>query len=193
MNPIGKLLYLILPIMLAGECNMIFVKIPLLVFLKKPMDGGKVLSDGRRLFGDNKTWKGFLGMILLGAFWLFLFATLSTHFRWARKVSLIPLHELDHAWFWGGVWGLGYVLFELPNSYVKRRLRIDPGTNAPGMKGKIFIFIDQSDSVLGCILFMLFFYVPSLIDGIMLFVLGTVVHIVVNMLLYLVRLKRQMF
>lgn len=33
----------------------------------KPMDGGKICKDGRRLFGPGKTWRGFiLGPLLIG-------------------------------------------------------------------------------------------------------------------------------
>jgi len=33
----------------------------------RPIDGGRVLADGRRLFGDGKTWRGLFGGIATGA------------------------------------------------------------------------------------------------------------------------------
>ena len=56
----------LMPVIFAGIFNMIFCKLPILGFLKKPMDAGKNFTDGRRIFGDNKTWKGFAGYLILG-------------------------------------------------------------------------------------------------------------------------------
>ena len=67
MSSLPQLLFLIAILVCAGAANMAFVKAPLLVGLSRPMDGGVVLRDGKRLFGDNKTWKGFFGMIALTA------------------------------------------------------------------------------------------------------------------------------
>ena len=53
-------------VIIAGVLNMIFVKLPIFSGLSKTIDRGRCLSDGKRLFGDNKTWKGFLGMVALG-------------------------------------------------------------------------------------------------------------------------------
>ena len=56
----------LMPVIFAGIFNMVFCKLPILGFLKKPMDAGKNFKDGRRIFGDNKTWKGFAGYLFLG-------------------------------------------------------------------------------------------------------------------------------
>ena len=48
------------PVILAGIFNMIFCKLKILKSMQVPMDGGRVMRDGNRIFGDNKTWKGFL-------------------------------------------------------------------------------------------------------------------------------------
>ena len=54
---------LLVPI-IAGIINSVFCKSNLLLSLKVPIDGGKKLKDGKRIFGDNKTIKGFLGYIV---------------------------------------------------------------------------------------------------------------------------------
>lgn len=189
-----KLFYLILPIILGGVFNMILVKLPLLESLKTPMDRGLVLKDGKRLFGDNKTWKGFAGMIIVTSIWMGIFGILYEHFSWARELSIIPYGEFEiplNEWFYGAFWGLGYVLFELPNSYIKRRFEIAPGEQAKGLWGFFFGFLDQSDSVIGCLIFMLVFFVPTPLEALVLFILGTGFHYFVNLLLYLVGLKSQ--
>ncbi|MFW6415317.1 MAG: CDP-archaeol synthase [Thermodesulfobacteriota bacterium] len=189
-----KLFYLILPIILGGISNMILMKLPVLESLKIPMDRGKVLGDGKRLFGDNKTWKGFVGMIIVTSIWMGIFGFLFEHFSWAREVSILPYGEFEFPldeWFYGAFWGLGYVLFELPNSYIKRRLEIAPGEQARGPWGFFFGFLDQSDSVIGCLIFMLLFFVPTPLEALVIFLLGTGSHYFVNLLLYLVGLKSQ--
>ena len=62
-----KMYITIIPVILAGIMNMLFVKTRLYSQINRPMDGGKTLRDGKRLFGDNKTWAGFFGMVLSSA------------------------------------------------------------------------------------------------------------------------------
>ena len=56
----------LMSVIFAGVANMAFCKYPTYQRLNIPMDAGRILSDGKRLFGQNKTWKGFIGMILFG-------------------------------------------------------------------------------------------------------------------------------
>ena len=67
MRTVLALYITLMPIILAGVLNMIFCKSSLLQAAYRPMDGGLVLKDGKRLFGANKTWKGFIGMIVWGS------------------------------------------------------------------------------------------------------------------------------
>lgn len=194
MGHVGKLCYLMLPVILGGIFNMVLVKLPILESLKTPMDRHLVLADGKRLWGDNKTWKGFWGMMALTSLFMAIFHGLYLHSDWARSVSLIQYSQFPHlgySLFWGAVWGFGYVLFELPNSFIKRRIDINPGKQGRGLTGKMFTIIDQADSVIGCSLFMLLFYRPSWTDLIVIILLATGFHYVINILLYLVGLKKQ--
>lgn len=188
-----KILYLILPLLLAGLCNMIFVKLPLLQPLKTPLDGGHHWRDGRRVFGDNKTVKGFIGMIVFTALWFGLFHWLALSFEAAHAWSLIPYRQFSAiaAVGYGALWGLGYVLAELPNSFIKRRLDIAPGKNSAGTARHVFIFFDQADSVIGCLLAMLVFYAPPWPVLAAIGAVAVAVHFAMNMLLYALGLKQQ--
>jgi CDP-diglyceride synthetase len=84
MNTLGNILHLILPILLGGLFNMIFVKVSLCNGLRVPLDGARVMKDGKRLFGDNKTVKGFIGMIVWTAFWFEIFYWIA-HFSPGRR------------------------------------------------------------------------------------------------------------
>lgn len=191
---IGELLYTMLPVILGGVGNMIWVKTPYWRAAQKPMDAGRHWRDGKRLFGDNKTWKGFWGMVVLTAMSTTAFQWLALQFPATESWSIVPLTTFR--WPAGGLlvgalWGLAYVLFELPNSFVKRRIGIAPGSNASGLTGHFFKLIDQIDSVIGCVLVMPLFSPITWEQGLALIVLATVIHLIVNVLLYLVGLKGQ--
>ena len=194
MSTLPQLLFLIAILVCAGAINMAFVKAPIMSGLSRPMDGGAVHRDGKRLFGDNKTWKGFLGMIAITATCLAAAGWLAANFPHIQRLSLIPFEELVfpfNAWFFGALWGLAYVLAELPNSYLKRRIDIAPGKNARGLKGFLFLLLDQADSVIVCVLVLPLFSSITWVDAIMLIVLGSFAHYLTNLGLYVVHLKKQ--
>lgn len=193
MSTLPRLLWLIFPLVLAGISNMVWMKLPFCKGWQVPMDQGKNWRDGRRIFGDNKTWKGFVGMIGVTAFWLQIFELLAKNFSWAADLSLIPFTTwaLPLGWFYGAIWGLSYVLAELPNSFIKRRLQIEAGKAGAGIQGAVFKFVDQSDSVLGCLIGLLVFYIPSWGDALAIFFLATGFHFLTNLLLFMLGLKKQ--
>lgn len=111
--------------------------------LKRPIDGGRTWR-GRRLLGDNKTWRGALAMTT-GP----LIATLAlSRSAWwrsrlpaeLRDAPALPLGALLGASVWVG---------ELPNSLIKRRLDIAPGAQQRGPAGVAISVVDQFDFVLG--------------------------------------------
>jgi CDP-diglyceride synthetase len=160
-----------LPAIAGAVLNMVFVKLPVLKSCQIPMDGGKKLKDGKRIFGDNKTWKGFFGMIVLTALAAVVF--------WR--------HAFTYSFLRGAWLGFAYVLFELPNSFIKRRLNKQPGTNG----GAVQTFFDQADSVIGCMICLPLIYPLTLTEAMGIFVVATGTHYVFNILLYYMRLKNQ--
>jgi len=193
MSSLSRLLWLIFPLVLAGISNMVWMKLPLCKGWQVPMDQGQNWRDGRRILGDSKTWKGFVGMIGVSAFWLQVFELLAKNFNWAADLSLIPFKTwvLPLGWFYGAIWGLSYVLAELPNSFIKRRLQIEAGKEGVGILGGVFKFVDQSDSVLGCLIGLLVFYTPTWWDALAIFFLATGFHFLTNLLLFMLGLKKQ--
>jgi CDP-diglyceride synthetase len=194
MSSLPQLLFLIAILACAGAANMAFVKAPLLGGLSRPMDGGVVLRDGKRLFGDNKTWKGFFGMIALTAICLAAAGSLAASIPEIQRLSLIPFSEFRSpfsVWFFGAFWGLAYVLAELPNSFIKRRIDIPPGKNVSGLKGFLFLVLDQADSVMACVLVLPLFSSITWPDAIVLVILGSFSHYLANLGLYVVHLKKQ--
>ena len=57
MEKLAEMYITLLPIILAGVMNMVWCKIKFCDFFRKPIDFEKNFTDGRRIFGDNKTFK----------------------------------------------------------------------------------------------------------------------------------------
>ncbi len=195
LNTILMMYMTLLTPIFAGILNMIWCKLNILKKLKVPMDFGKKFIDGKRIFGGNKTWKGFLGYLLLNTICSVLFGLIFNLFN----LNNLNYFYINHSntFFYnvyiGVLLGLGYSLFELPNSFLKRRLDIEPGKNTNGFKRIFFIFLDQADSVFGCCLVVSFFYNMTIGFYLMYVLLGALTHIILNMLLYFMRLRKNMF
>ena len=193
MSMILSLYLALMPVILAGIANMIFCKSSLLDSVNQPIDAGRLLGDGRRLFGANKTWKGFWGMVVWG-----LLAQLIWSFFLARQPDLEKLHliyahcpnKLATNFPLGILLGLAYVVFELPNSYLKRRLDISPGKTAKDAWKYPFILLDQIDSLIGILLVLHLYISLDWAQVIGLLLVGTLTHLGVNRLLYLAKLRQ---
>ena len=185
---------LLVPV-IAGIFNSIFCHTGLLKSLKIPMDFNKNFTDKKRIFGDHKTWKGFLGYIIFNIIFSLIFGII-----WQKtKLEHLNFFYLNHVNIFsynlliGFLLGLFYALFELPNSFLKRRLDIEPGKTIKGWKKIFFIILDQADSVFGVALVVWIFY-PIGIGIYLLYILvGTLTHLLINMLLYALHLRKNMF
>lgn len=184
-----------MPVILAGVSNMVVVKQKWFKKIAKPMDNGKMLKDGKRILGNNKTWFGFFTMIV---------CSIITHFVWGFfcKIS-VSFHSMNQLYLYhdntlwynavvGAVMGIAYMLFELPNSFIKRRLEIPDGKTEKGVKGKIFFVIDQLDSMFGVILVLAAVSKISLLQYINYVLLGGLTHICVNLILYKLKIRRNL-
>ena len=105
-----------------------------------PVDFGRNLRDGERLFGDGKTWRGLVGGTLsaavLGTFLSVLASLMAPGSAW-------PYGTPTEALGISALLGLGALLGDLWGAFVKRRLRKPRGSKAPGL--------DQYDFVLGAL------------------------------------------
>lgn len=120
-------LLIIIPLVLTNTIHMLLVKYEWLLSLNIP------ISD--KLFGRNKTWRGFLFLIVVNALFVLLLV----------KTLMLPI---KNPVLLGAILGFTYLVFELPNSYMKRRLGIAPGEKHHKYR-LIFSLIDKSDSSFG--------------------------------------------
>jgi CDP-2,3-bis-(O-geranylgeranyl)-sn-glycerol synthase len=117
--------------------------------LALPLDGGGTFR-GRRIFGENKTTRGLVVMVPAAA--LTLPATASAFMAILPPPSgLWPLSWSGYSAL-GATAALGFMLGELPNSFVKRQLDIAPGDAAVG-RGRLWqLAADRLDSGIGLLL-----------------------------------------
>lgn len=77
MNEVITMYVTLMPIIFAGILNMIWCRLPIAKKWQIPMDMGTTFKDGKRIFGDNKTWKGFFGYIWLSSVMYVLWGAVS--------------------------------------------------------------------------------------------------------------------
>lgn len=192
---VGMMYVTLVPTILAGIFNMVWCKLDVLKFVKVPIDGGKNFSDGRRIFGDSKTWKGLMGYVVLNLIFTLLWGTVC-HAAGIEQWNFFYVnHEnrLDYNVLVGILLGLGYSLFELPNSFLKRRLDISQSKEITGAKKYFFVFLDQADSVFGVALVVWLFYDLGIFRYLICVFVGAGTHILLNMMLYYMGLRKNKF
>ncbi len=181
----------------------------------KPIDGGKNFIDGRRLFGDHKTWKGFIfGPLYIGIpisiaifivfilFWPNIYDIIQS----ASNIGMYKLYDnpnMYEYYFVGIGYPIGFISIviriflcsygacfgDLIGSFLKRRFDIE--------SGKPFWIVDQLDFAVFSILFAslpaLFFPNQFLILDINIFIslliLTPAVSIIANTIAYLIGVK----
>jgi CDP-diglyceride synthetase len=194
MEEVFKLYVSLLPVILAGIANSIFVKTKLLNGIAIPIDGGKAFIDRRRIFGDSKTYKGFLGYVVLTMLFTVVWGLIC-----ANSITLLSLNYFYESHASGIVFnlclgcllGIAWALFELPNSFIKRRLNIKSSMNAKGFKGLLIAILDQADSIFGVVLVLALFYPITIRQYFFFVAIGAITHLVFNFLLFVVKIRKR--
>lgn len=136
-----------LPLMTTALVHGTCLKFDWFKWAKKPLDLKKSFRN-KRLFGDNKTWRGLMMACIGCLLGVYLLRFLEIYWPNFRSYSFFSYQETNLFWL-GLAFGIGMTLGELPNSFLKRQFDIKPGTQGKGFKGIFFIFLDQVDLLLG--------------------------------------------
>lgn len=187
-DPAACTLFLLAAFSLAGIAQSAWLRSRVSSRFAMPLDGGATLR-GRRIFGANKTWKGLVVMIpAVGtAFW-----ALAVGMELLRPDALENLWPLTSVgYFVLGCWaGLGFMLGELPNSFVKRQADISPGTQPATAAGRALSFVvDRTDSVLGALIALALVVKIPWLAWVGILLAGPLVHWLFNVLLVLLGVK----
>ncbi|MQL49351.1 MULTISPECIES: CDP-archaeol synthase [Photorhabdus] len=170
---------LLIPVILGGCLHMVIVTKNYFSYWAIPVH--------QRYFGYNKTWRGFIAVPIITALFSPLWLILCTE----TQDTIIP-RTIASCLFTGFLAGLGYVLFELPNSWLKRRLGAPPGQH-PKQNKQLFILFDQLDSAIG--ITMAYFICLNLtyIDTFFIFLWFLISAFIVKNMLFLFSLKKTRF
>lgn len=129
----ANILFLSLPIVISGILHMVVVRRSLWMSLNVPFS--------LTLFGANKTWRGLISMLVFTIYGVYVCVGFQRLFR----LDFTYAFSLDTGYIIGAFLGLFYILGELPNSFVKRRIGIPPGHS--GQPRWLFCLFDLFDSV----------------------------------------------
>jgi CDP-archaeol synthase len=162
------LLIVLLPLIITNVSHMLLVKYDGLAFLKTPL--------WLNAFGENKTWRGFIFIPCFNALCLLI-------------IHYLCLIKIEQPVLLGFTLGFAYVLFELPNSFLKRRLGIKSGESHIQYK-LAFNLLDKTDSAFGVAITYFLLGHVNIYIGFQLFLINSFMHIVLSLLLVMLRIKK---
>lgn len=166
-NEIFHALYYIFPAYCANAAPVIFGG-------GKPIDFGKKFIDGRPIFGPNKTYRGLISGLLVGALVGYVQGIIS------------PIYNLPGSSILRGfILSIGALIGDLVGSFLKRRLGLKPGAPLP--------VIDQISFVVFALIFSLAIEPEAIspLGAVLVIVLTAPIHVLVNVIAYLLRLKEK--
>jgi hypothetical protein len=182
---VGRVAWLITPVLVAGLGQVAILRTGQLGRLAVPLDFGWYWR-AKPVLGPRKTWRGVIVMTTVAALTARAQAVAARRSRRLRAINPFD-YERVNPWLLGGALGLGYCIAELPNSFVKRRLGIPPMHTS----SRFQYLVDQSDSVIGCLTALRFFYKPTRTETSVAFATGLAVHIAVDRLMHALGVKHR--
>lgn len=182
----AQALYLFAPLLVSAALSGLVLRFEWLRILRRPIDHG-VTFRGRRLFGDSKTWRGVVVAVVGSIGTVAMQQSLRAYVSAALQV--LDYGRLDPVWF-GCAMGAGAMIGELPNSFVKRQLRIPPGGTTRGWRAVVFYVWDQFDLLTGAWPLLLCWLRPSILLVTMSFVVALAVHPLVALVGYAIGARR---
>ena len=172
-NLIIETFWLLLPAGIANMSPVLFKWVPV---LQTPVDFGRKFRN-KPVFGRNKTYRGLLFGILA--------AILTV---WLQKIIGLP-SLVDYAAInviiLGALLGGGALAGDLVKSFLKRQRGIKPG--------KQWVPFDQLDWIIGALIFVSFYIPLSLTQVITGLILFGILHPIINLIGYALKIKKNKF
>ncbi len=182
----------LIPLIVSNVLHMVLVKKNGLTSLCIPLNS--------TLFGPNKTLRGFLfvpfvnGILYLVVNWPggWLLFGLSSEYYLKQEINIGDINFLNLLLMQaliGAVYGLFYMLFELPNSWIKRRMGIASGESSTRFRW-FFTLLDKTDSAIGVSLFFGFLNDFNIEMMLQFFLCASSLHFGISGLLVLSKIKK---
>ena len=174
----NELIFIIFPILVSSIIHhFLIINFNLFPALAKPIDFG-ILIKNKKIFGKSKTFRGFVVVILLTAFFSFILS------------KFINIDLKMNSFLAGALIGLAYSLAELPNSFLKRRFNVHESTHPKNFLRYLFSFLDHSDSILGIAIIIPFIIALEINKTILLIFIGIFLHLTIDKLLKIYSYKK---
>jgi len=146
---------------------------------KTPLDFG-LSWRGKRLFGENKTFRGLVAGIVLATLAVGLQKYLFGHSGWIQEISLIDYSQ-PAVWLLGPLFGAGALLGDAVESFFKRQAGIPSGQS--------WFPFDQIDYIIGGLLLSLPLVRLQALYYLWILVVWFSMHLIVSYIGYLLHLK----
>ena len=188
LNPVTCGVFLVTAFTLSGLAHTAWLAAPLSRRFAVPLDGGCAIA-GRPLLGAHKTVRGFVVMVPATGLSFMLLAALVAAGPGMPASGLWPLTPAQYGLL--GAWAaLGFMVGELPNSFIKRRFGIAPGEAAAGGRLRaVFLVADRFDSSAGMLLALVLVVPVSWQVALFVLLAGPLVHAAFSVALFLLRVK----
>ena len=172
-------LYFFLPAYFTNMTPPLAHKAGILKFLARPVDFNKKFR-GEPFLGSHKTWRGVILGILIG-FLVALFQKYLYRFLAIQKISFLNYSQIN-IFLFGFLISAGAVFGDLFFAFIKRQLKLEPGTK--------FLPFDQTNYVIGAAFFLTLFFKIDILIWLTLFILTFFLHIIINRIGYYLGLHR---
>ena len=146
---------------------------------KRRVDFGRKFIDGRPLLGRGKTWEG----LVLSLFAATVVGTIEQlafpYLPFDQSPILLTIAPMSA--YLGFVLGLGAMLGDMAGSFLKRRLKLPPGSPAP--------ILDQDDFIVGALGLAALVTFVKLEWFLLLMTITPVIHVTANYIAFRLRVK----
>ncbi len=163
---------------LAGFSNMAPIFVMRAPVLKYSADFGKTFR-GKRIFGDNKTFRGIFAAVLFGTIFFILQKVFYIRFEFIQDISLFNYKTAPI--LYGIVVSFGAIFGDLVKSFFKRQWSVDSGGS--------WVPFDQIDYCAGALVFGAWFYMPHFTDALFILALGFIFHLLFRYIGYLLHIN----
>ena len=166
LDAVMRLAIYLAPMYVANSTAMIFGG-------KTPIDLGRNMPDGKRVFGQGKTFRGFAFGVTLG--------TVTGALIWFALPQAVGSLSGQYLLL-GFLLSLGAITGDMVASFFKRRNNIE--------QGKEVLFLDQLDFAIGAMLFGSVVYVPDFYEIVAVCIVTLVAHKIFNYIAFKAKLKK---
>ena len=145
----------------------------------KPLDFGRIFSDGKPCLGANKTFRGLVAGIIFAVITAYIQSLLYVN----SSFRTISFYDYSNWLLFGFLLGLGAMLGDSIESFIKRRLDYGPGQK--------FVPWDQIDFIIGAMVFIAPVYFLNAKQFFIILIISFLLHISSNHFAFYIKLRKE--